>query len=100
MDMPQYKVVYPSQQPLRRIMPSVCQQINQSVLLVPEMETSQHNAYESESLGSMNVNEVTMPQYKPSSQKSTISEWSMSQCRILSRATVSPIKVHSKMAMP
>ena len=40
MDMPQYKVVYPSQQPLRRIMPSVRQQINQYVLLVPEMEAS------------------------------------------------------------
>ena len=30
------------------------------------METSQHNPYESESQGSMNVNEVAMPQYKPS----------------------------------
>ena len=29
-------------------------------------ETSQHNPYESESQGSMNVNEVAMPQYKPS----------------------------------
>ena len=46
-------------------MPSVCQQINQSLFLVPKMETSKHNPYESESLGSMNVNEVAMPQYKP-----------------------------------
>ena len=28
-------------------------------------ETSQHNPYESEFEGSMNVNEVAMPQYKP-----------------------------------
>ena len=27
-------------------------------------KTSQHNPYESESQGSMNVNEVAMPQYK------------------------------------
>ena len=47
-------------------MPSVRQQINQSLFLVPKMETSQHNPYESESRGSMNVNEVGMPQYKPS----------------------------------
>ena len=43
-------------------MPSVGQQINKSLLLVPKMETSQHNPYESESLGSMNVNEVAMSQ--------------------------------------
>ena len=30
------------------------------------MKTSQHNPYELESPGSMNVNEVAMPQYKPS----------------------------------
>ena len=47
-------------------MRSVCQQINQSLLLVSKMETSQHNPYESESPGSMNVNEVAMPQYKSS----------------------------------
>ena len=42
----------------------VHQQINQSLLLVPKTETSQHNPYESESSCSMNVNEATMPQYK------------------------------------
>ena len=47
-------------------MHSVRQQINQSLLLVPKMETSQHNPYESEPPCSMNVNEVTMPQYRPS----------------------------------
>ena len=47
-------------------MPSAGQQINQSLLLVSKMETSQHNPYESESPGSMNVNEVAMPQYKSS----------------------------------
>ena len=47
-------------------MPSVRQQINQSLFLVPKMETSQHNPYELESPGSMNVNKVTMSQYKPS----------------------------------
>ena len=59
--MPYCKVVYPSQQLLREIMSSVRPQINQSLLLVPKMETSQHNPYESESPGSMNVNEMTMP---------------------------------------
>ena len=84
--MPQYKIVYPSQQPFRRIMPSVRQQTNQSLLLVPKMETSQHNPYESESLGSMNMNEVAMPQYKPSKvsmlqdkSKSIANERAMSQ---------------------
>ena len=46
-------------------MPSTGQRINQSLLLVLTMETSQHNPYESESPGSINVNEVAMPQYKP-----------------------------------
>ena len=41
-------------------MPNVGQQINQSLLLVLKMETSQHNPYESESPCSMNVNEVAM----------------------------------------
>ena len=95
------------------------QKINQSLFLVLKMETSQHNPYESESLCSMDVNEVAMPQYKPSkvtmlqdksksitneramsqnkssSQKLTINEWSVSQCRISSRVTASPIKVLS-----
>ena len=65
MAMPHYKVVYSSQQPLRRIILIVRQQINQSLLLVPKTETSQHNPYESKFSCSMNVNEVTMPQYKP-----------------------------------
>ena len=59
--MSQYKVVYSSQQLLREIMSSVRPQINQSLLLVPKMETSQHNPYESESPSSMNVNEMAMP---------------------------------------
>ena len=87
------------------------------------METSQHNPYESESPCSMSTNELAMPQYKPSEvtmlqdksksiiderampqnkssyQKSTINEWSVSQCRISSRVTVSPIKVLFEMAM-
>ena len=66
MAMPQYKVVYLSQQLLRRTMRSVCQQINQSLLMVPKMETSQHNPYKLEYPCSMNLNEVAMPQYKPS----------------------------------
>ena len=45
-------------------MSSVHQQINQSLLLVPKTETSQHNPYESKFSCFMNVNEVTMPQYK------------------------------------
>ena len=52
--MSQCKVVYPSQQN------------NQSLLLVLKMETSQHNSYESESPNSMSMNELAMPQYKPS----------------------------------
>ena len=47
-------------------MRSVHQQINQSLLLMLKMETSQHNPYESKSPCSMNVNEVAMPRYKPS----------------------------------
>ena len=47
-------------------MRSVCQQINQSLLLMLKMETSQHNPYELESSCSMNVNELAIPQYKPS----------------------------------
>ena len=47
-------------------MRSVCQQINQSLLLVPKMEKSQHNPYESESSCYISENEVAMPQYKPS----------------------------------
>ena len=47
-------------------MRSVCQQINQSLLMVPKMETSQHNPYKSESPSSMSTNELAMPQYKPS----------------------------------
>ena len=46
------------------------------------------------------ISKAIISQNKQSSQKSTIGEWSMSQCRISSRGTVSPIKVHSKMAMP
>ena len=64
--MPQYKVVHPSQQLLKRTMPSRRQQINQSLLLVLKMETFQQNPYESESLGFINVNEMAMPRYKPS----------------------------------
>ena len=37
------------------------------------METSQHNPYELESLGSMNVNEVVMPPNKP--PKVTMLQW-------------------------
>ena len=47
-------------------MHSVRRQINQSLLLMLKMETSQHNPYESKSSCSMNMNEVAMPQYKPS----------------------------------
>ena len=47
-------------------MRSVRQQINQSLLLMPKMETSQHNPYESKSLSSMSTNELAMLQYKPS----------------------------------
>ena len=50
------------------------------------METSQHNPYELVSLGPMNVNEVAMPQYKPSEvsmlqdkSKSIANEKAMSQ---------------------
>ena len=43
--------------------------------------------------------EATVSQNEPSSQKSTINEWSVSQCRISSRVTVSLIKVLSGMAM-
>ena len=57
--------MHPSQQLLTKTMPSVGQQMDQSLLLVPKMETSQHNPYESKSSCSMNVNEVGMPQYKP-----------------------------------
>ena len=46
-------------------MPNVRKKINQSLLLVLKMETSQYNSYESESPCSMNVNEMAMPQYKP-----------------------------------
>ena len=65
---------------------SVHPQINQSLLLVPKMETSQHNPYESESLCYMSANEVAMPQYKPSEvsmlqdkSKSITNERAMSQ---------------------
>ena len=47
-------------------MPSIRQQINQSQLPLPKMKISQHNPYESETPYYMNVNEVVMPQYKPS----------------------------------
>ena len=47
-------------------MPSIHQQINQSQLPLPKMKISQHNPYESETSCYMNVNEVAMPQYKPS----------------------------------
>ena len=67
-------------------MSSVHQQINQSLLLVPKTETSQHNPYESKFSCSMNVNEVTMPQYKPfevsmlqDKSKSITNERAMSQ---------------------
>ena len=67
-------------------MPSVGQQMDQSLLLVPKMETSQHNPYESESPSSMNVNEVAVPQYKSSGvtmfqdkSKSITNERAMSQ---------------------
>ena len=46
-------------------MRSVRQQINQSLLLMLKMETSQHNPYDSESLSSMSTNDLAMPQYKP-----------------------------------
>ena len=46
-------------------MPNVRKKINQSLLLVLKMETSQYNSYESESPCSMNVNEMAMPQYNP-----------------------------------
>ena len=39
------------------------------------------------------TDERVMPQNKSSSQKSTINEWSMSQCKISSEVAVSPIKV-------
>ena len=121
--MPQCKVMYSSQQLLRKIIPSMGEQINQSLLLMLKMETSQHNPYESESLSFMSTNELTMPQYKPfeptmlqdksksiiderampqnksSSQKTTINERSVSQCKVSSRMTVSPIKTLSEMAM-
>ena len=78
--MPQCKVVYSSQQ------------INQSLLLVLKMETSQHNPYESESLSSMSTNELAMPQYKPSEvtmlqdkSKSIIDERAMPQHKSSSR---------------
>ena len=65
---------------------SVRQQINQSILLMLKMETSQHNPYESKSPCSMNMNEVAMPQYKPSKvsmlqdkSKSIANEKAMSQ---------------------
>ena len=67
-------------------MPSTGQQINQSLLLMLKMETSQHNPYESKSPRSMNMNEVAMPQYKPSEvsmlpdkSKSIVNERAMSQ---------------------
>ena len=67
-------------------MPSVHHQLNQSLLLMPKMETSQHNPYESKSSCSMNVNEVGMPQYKPfevstlqDKSKSIANERAMSQ---------------------
>ena len=115
--------MYSSQQLLRKIIPSMGEQINQSLLLMLKMETSQHNPYESESLSFMSTNELTMPQYKPfeptmlqdksksiiderampqnksSSQKTTINERSVSQCKVSSRMTVSPIKTLSEMAM-
>ena len=47
-------------------MPSIRQQINQSQVPLPKMIISQHDPYKSESPGSMNVNEVAMPQYKSS----------------------------------
>ena len=67
-------------------MPSERQQINQSLLMVPKMETSQYNSYESKSSCSINVNEVAMPQYKPfevsmlqDKSKSITNERAMSQ---------------------
>ena len=67
-------------------MPSIRQPINQSLLLVLKMETSQHNPYESESPSSMSTNELAMPQYKPSEvtmlqdkSKSITDEKAMSQ---------------------
>ena len=73
-------------------MPSIRQPINQSLLLVLKMETSQHNPYESESQGSMNVNEVAMPQHKPSEvtmlqdkSKSITDEKAMSQNKLSSQ---------------
>ena len=47
-------------------MPSIHQQINQSQVPLPKMIISQHDPYESESSGSMNTNELAMPQYEPS----------------------------------
>ena len=60
--MPQYILV----NKYWEIMPSIHQQINQSQLPLPKMKISQHNPYESETSCYMNVNEVAMPQYKPS----------------------------------
>ena len=67
-------------------MPSERQQINQSLLMVPKMETSQYNSYESKSSCSINVNEMAMPQYKPfevsmlqDKSKSIANERAMSQ---------------------
>ena len=60
------------------------------------METSQHNPYESGSQGSMNVNEVAMPQYKP--PEVTMLQWKIKvqrqlegyvSIRAISEATVS-----------
>ena len=73
-------------------MPSIRQPINQSLLLVLKMETSQHNSYELESPSSMSTNELAMPQYKPSEvtmlqdkSKSITDEKAMSQNKLSSQ---------------
>ena len=58
------------------IMPSIRQQINQSQLPLPKTKISQYNPYESETSCYMNVNEVAMPQYKPS--EVTMLQWKYS----------------------
>ena len=46
------------------------------------------------------ISEATVSQNKPSSQKSTIDEWSVSQCRISSIVTISPKKCSLKWLCP
>ena len=78
--------MHPSQQLLKRTTRSSHQQINRSLLLMPKMETSHHSPHESKSSSSMSMNELAMPQYKPSEvtmlqdkSKSIIDERAMPQ---------------------